>query len=261
TLIRASNGARISFHHNLWAHHQARMPRPGNYKDASADGEGPLIDFTNNVFYNWGGDPDANHSKDGPFADKGRIDNLAAGYNADVNGVIAYNFVNNAYRRGPDSRATFILCEHDQAAHAFVSGNAIDGKVAKDQWGLVTCEPPPNYRLTAPLEIEPVTTDAATVAFTRVLAKAGASKQRDAVDARILRDVRSGKGHIIDSQRAVGGWPTLRSRAAPKDSDGDGMPDKWERAHKLDPQDASDGVASGADGYTNLERYLNSLVR
>ena len=34
SLIQGSSGARYSFHHNLWAHHQARMPRIGNYASA-----------------------------------------------------------------------------------------------------------------------------------------------------------------------------------------------------------------------------------
>jgi hypothetical protein len=261
TLIRASHGARISFHHNLWAHHQARMPRPGNYKEPSLDPDGPLIDFRNNVFYNWGGDPNANHAKEAPYTGKGRIDALAAGYNADLNKVVAYNFVNNAYKRGPDSRSGLILCEHDQAARAFLDGNTVDGKAPVNQWSLVACEPPAGYRLPAPLPLAFTTPEPAAAAFTRVLAKAGASKRRDAVDARVVREVRKGNGRIIDSQKAVGGWPVLRSLAAPRDSDGDGMPDRWERKHRLDPRDPSDGAKSSSDGYTNLERYLNALVK
>jgi hypothetical protein len=261
TLIRASNGSLITFHHNLWAHHQARMPRPGNYKAPADDADGPKIDFTNNVFYDWGGDPEANHATEGPLLGKGRIDSDAAGYNADTDKVIAYNFVNNAYKRGPDSRAALILCEHDQNARAFVAGNAMDGKVPPDQWKLVACEPPSGYRLTAPVAVAPVTLERASAAFKRVLNSAGASKARDAVDRRVVAQVRQGKGHIIDSQNDVGGWPALRSLPAPRDSDGDGMPDVWERAHRLDPSDARDSAALRGDGTTNLEAYLNGLVR
>ena len=65
---------------------------------------------------------------------------------------------------------------------------------------------------------------------------------------------------MIDSQKEVGGWPKLASKPAPKDTDQDGMPDEWEAAHRLNPNDAADrnGDANG-DGYTNLEEYLNSL--
>ena len=54
SLIRGGRGARISFHHNLWAHHAARMPRPGNYAGPTQDPEGPLMEFRSNLFYNWG---------------------------------------------------------------------------------------------------------------------------------------------------------------------------------------------------------------
>jgi hypothetical protein len=47
---------------------------------------------------------------------------------------------------------------------------------------------------------------------------------------------------------------------APKDSDGDGIPDAWELAHGLDPEDAKDGNRQHSSGYTMLEVYLNSLV-
>ena len=68
-------------------------------------------------------------------------------------------------------------------------------------------------------------------------------------------------GRIIDSQTEVGGWPDLQSAPAPRDSDGDGMPDGWEREHGLHPEDAADGPQDrDADGYTNVEDYLNSLV-
>jgi hypothetical protein len=79
--------------------------------------------------------------------------------------------------------------------------------------------------------------------------------------AKVLAELKKGdyvfKG-LIDSQTAVEGWPELRSLPAPEDTDRDGMPDAWERAHKLSPSDASDGAQdANGDGYTNLEEYLN----
>lgn len=44
------------------------------------------------------------------------------------------------------------------------------------------------------------------------------------------------------------------------DADNDGIPDEWETSHGLNPTDAADGRATAADGYTNLELYLNDLV-
>jgi hypothetical protein len=100
-------------------------------------------------------------------------------------------------------------------------------------------------------------------AYAAVLADAGATRPvRDAMDARIVAEVRSGKGRIVNSQREVGGWPVYRAAAALADTDHDGMPDAWELAHGLNPHDASDAAADrDADGYTNVEEYLNSLAR
>lgn len=56
-------------------------------------------------------------------------------------------------------------------------------------------------------------------------------------------------------------WPEVNSKPAPVDTDGDGMPDEWERAQGLDPSDPADGPKDrDGDGYTDLEEYLNSLV-
>ena len=52
SLVRGGHGARMTFHHNLWADHHARMPRPGNYNPPAVDPEGPRFEFRNNLFYN-----------------------------------------------------------------------------------------------------------------------------------------------------------------------------------------------------------------
>jgi hypothetical protein len=107
----------------------------------------------------------------------------------------------------------------------------------------------------------PVAAESAAQAYERVLALAGASLVRDALDLRYVQDVKLRRGRLIDSQTEVGGWPELRSTPAPVDSDGDGMPDDWERAQGLNPFDASDGARlHPASGYSFLELYLNGLV-
>jgi hypothetical protein len=95
-----------------------------------------------------------------------------------------------------------------------------------------------------------------------VLERAGAvAPRRDATDARIVADVRNGTGAIIDTPEQVGGYPGYAGGMAPVDSDGDGMPDEWERRVGLDPANPSDGNADrNQDGYTNLEDYLFSLM-
>jgi hypothetical protein len=114
-----------------------------------------------------------------------------------------------------------------------------------------------------PFAAPPVRAHSAREAYEAVLATVGASRPvRDAVDSRIVDEVRRGGGKIIDSQQQVGGWPEWRAAAAPVDSDHDGIPDDWEIRHGLNPRDPADGAqpAAGAGGYTNLEVYLNELA-
>ncbi|MBY0374950.1 MAG: thrombospondin type 3 repeat-containing protein, partial [Bryobacteraceae bacterium] len=93
-----------------------------------------------------------------------------------------------------------------------------------------------------------------------VLRGGGASKARDRVDQRLVEQVQSRTGRIINSPREVGGLPVIAPATALPDSDNDGMPDEWERRNGLNPMDPSDGARPSASGYTNLEVYLNSLV-
>jgi hypothetical protein len=105
-----------------------------------------------------------------------------------------------------------------------------------------------------------VETDDAPTAYQRVLNLAGHSLVRDAVDTRVISEVRSETGHHIDSENQVGGWPTLNSSPAPLDTDQDGIPDAWENDHGLNPFDPADGPAIMPSGYSNLELYLNDIV-
>lgn len=241
SLVRGSGGARYSFHHNLWAHHKARMPRPGNYENAETDPVGPLFDFRNNVFYNWGG--------------------AASGYNSDKDSISRYNFVNNYYLRGPDSAKSLAFDEKNKLAGSHFFGNAMNGQIPGNSWDLVRFAGERKEGHDKPFPVAPVQTQGAHDAFEDVLHFAGASLVRDSVDERIVSQVRNRTGKIIDDVSEVGSWPQLQSLPPKPDSDGDGMPDDWEQAHGLDPKDAADGNGDDdRDGYTNLENYLNSLV-
>ena len=78
------------------------------------------------------------------------------------------------------------------------------------------------------------------------------------MDERVIRQLTSGTGKLINSQAEVGGWPELRSAPAPQDTDLDGMPDAWERQFGLSPTDAKDAAGDrDSDGYTNLEEFLS----
>ena len=104
-----------------------------------------------------------------------------------------------------------------------------------------------------------VATDPADVALQRVLEDAGATKpQRDAVDSRVVHNVRKGKGKTIRTVGEVGGWPKLSPGTPPADGDRDGMPDGWELAQGLDPSDPSDANGDlDGNGYTNIEDFIN----
>ncbi len=245
SLIRGGRGSRISFHHNLWANHMARAPRPGNYDGPDKDPVGAFFDFRSNVFYNWGHD--------------------RAGYNADTATLSAYNFVDNTYIPGPNSEKRFAFKESDTLAKAYFAGNSMDGVTPADPWSLVTftIPEPAGYRLAAPVDVAPVTPEPADKAYARILADAGASVWRDPVDKRIIEGVKTRTGKVIDNQVEVGGWPALPAGKPAKDSDGDGIPDAWEKAHGLDPKKASDGAALAKDGsgWTNLELYLADAAK
>lgn len=135
-------------------------------------------------------------------------------------------------------------------------------------------------KLTVPMYFEGVTTHTAQDAYEKVLAYAGASLHRDWVDEQMVNDTRKGiatstgsgnTGGIINSQndnKPAGAaadwspWPDLvtDTSISVADTDGDGIPDYWEDANGLDKNNAADGNLTDAEGYTNLERYMNSLV-
>jgi hypothetical protein len=94
------------------------------------------------------------------------------------------------------------------------------------------------------------------------LKNAGCSHIRDAVDKRLIAYLKSlGKeGVIFKNEQDAGGQGEIKSGKLSKDSDNDGIPDKWERKHKLNPKNPQDQAAVSVSGYSNLEEYLNSII-
>jgi len=106
-----------------------------------------------------------------------------------------------------------------------------------------------------------VTTTSAMKARNKILESGGAIlPKRDATDSRIIRLVKANDGKLIDSANDVGGWPELKSIPPPKDTDNDGMPDKWELRQGLDPHQANNNNDEDRDGYTDIEEYLNGTT-
>jgi hypothetical protein len=247
SLVRGGFNNKYSFHHNLYAHHKGRNPRPGNYNTYTADPCGLIFDFRNNVVYNWGGN--------------------YAGNNEDTDSVTRMNFVNNYYVRGPNSTGSSAFRETCKYDRAYFSGNWMQDSCPNDPWSLVTYNGTwtdankAAFKLSSPVPVTPVTTDDANIAYAMVLADAGASfPVRDTADTNVINNVINHTGLIIDDEDQVGGWPVLASGTPPLDTDHDGMPDDWEFALCLDPCDPSDRNSDrDGDGYTNVEEYLNWL--
>jgi hypothetical protein len=242
-----------SWHHNILAHHASRNPRASGNEDSG------LLDYRNNVVFNWG---------------------FQSAYGGEM---WPRNWINNYYKPGPATEAKVrrrIFVQTDARGKMYCDGNYIVGypEISANNWkgGIDFGEDgdatEATLRVNEPFLVAPVRTQSAEEAYELTLKNAGASLVRDPVDLRIIREIRTGtakyggsfggggKG-IIDSQKEVGGWPELKSKPAPADTDGDGMPDDWEGSNGLDPKSAADGpIAKGARGYTNVEKYLNSLA-
>jgi len=266
-------GRNASFHHNLLAHHDSRNPRfDHDYVDSKYGGP---IDHVNNVIYNWGG----NSTYGGEGTGKGA-------------GGRHINMVNNYYKYGPatpGSRRTRLVdptvgcsnCSNHPGGSVipgkfYLSGNIMYGSdaVSADNWKGST-QTGSDVRATSRWT-EGLTTlkneQTAEDAYETVLAKAGCSLSRDAVDTRIIEEVRKGtytyKGSngstngLIDTQSDVGGWPELSTAVRPVDSDYDCIPDEWEEQFGLNPKDPNDARAiTLVTGHTNLDVYMCYIVR
>ena len=232
-LLIGDHAKRVSVHHNLLAHNNYRNPQP----------KGDTVSETiNNVIYNWG-------QTAIQFSDP------------EGSGPSQAHIIKNVLIPGRDSavdRGCVDIAKHmAEGTQVYLEGNQIEG----NKWPLLL-KRPTNARN---LSVKPVFADSGLKVDPvekvreQVLKEAGAIlPQRDAVDVRIVEDVRKGTGQIIDSQKQVGGWPIYQTGEAPPDSDNDGMPDEWETRHGLDPKNADGNGDLDKDGYTNIEEYLNA---
>jgi len=227
----------VSVHHCLLAHNSGRNPL------IAADSGESIIDWRNNVVYNYGGSGCGN-----------------------ARGAVDINYVGNYIKMGPNSRepGTFRISPNDKQSY-FVQDNIWPGMPegeVEDRMvlGRRSTPPPDNMMSAVPINAPLVSTQSAASVYETVLNFSGAILPvRDVVDTRIAEEVRTGTGAIIDTQWDVGGWPEYRSDDPPADTDHDGMPDDWEQQYGFTPDDPTDGPKDrDGDGYTNVEEYLNA---
>ncbi|MCD8296766.1 MAG: pectate lyase [Prevotella sp.] len=273
-------GKSASFHHNLIAHHQNRTPRLNGarygWNGSSADNyasciEAEQVDLRNNLIYNWG---TGNGAYGGP-----------GGY---------HNIVNNYYKYGPatKNKTRVFECSYTEGksdepipvntyGHFYINGNYVRDKGENYDWSGVTIDNSNStiadtIKLTEPIATGDITTHSAENAYLKVMAYAGASLYRDAFDARYMEEAETGtatyKGSetglegIVDDVSDVGGFPEVEPTYRPDgyDTDLDGIPDDWEIANGLDPNNADDGnlytIDTEKGWYTNLEVYLSSIM-
>jgi hypothetical protein len=297
SLVRAGNGAKVSFWRNFYAHCRARIPRFSGTRPPDDDSAALQLDFVNNVVYGWG--------------DKGNTpvstgSTNFAGYDDGDNNVgnptSKFNQINNYYQgrlHYPLGTKRWLRIRNPNA-RGWLGGNRIKvlpmaaAETPADQYHVNWVEyraqsQPGSITPTAALlktgvpaggfasDIFSVPANEVVFSQEEVRKKAGANLTRDALDLRLLGpdgttgEYKSRNGTIIDSPAEltgsgiVGGWPVLKATAPPADADGDGIPDEREPvasgrnpAWQQDPRNAA--MDDDKDGSTNLEEYLNSLV-
>lgn len=249
-------GTNASFHHNLIANQSNRYPR-FDHDYVNAQRRGP-VDFVNNVIY---------------------ITNNCNGVYGGESGngtstPRSINVVNNYYKYSSavtGSRRYKILEPSTSCSNCnpmivpgkfYVYGNYADGSddVSIDNSKGVTTT---SVLVSTPFSMsKELSKQTATAAYSSVLAHAGSSFRRDAADTKVINDVINNTGTTVTGASSVT-FPILDSGTAIKDSDRDGLPDDWEDANGLDKTDKRDSpkLSSSGSGYTNLEEYMQSLVK
>ena len=204
-------GRNVSFHHNLFAHNNSRNPRfdhPRLYHGQELLTGRGTVEFVNNVVYNWG---------------------MKAIYGGEEGW---FNVVENWFRPGPATRhldGEWLDISTSSTTSMipgsfYISDNEYDVSAVR-KGGLEGRKP--DYRkmeewedryedasVVTPFAVKvDLAVQDAEDAYKEILKHAGASKKRDAVDRRIIREVRKGKAlktgsvtglpGIIDSEKDV----------------------------------------------------------
>ena len=228
----------VTFSHNLWISNQSRNPKSKG-----------VVQYVNNVVYNWG------------------VCGYVGGHSAGEHSAVVQG---NYFIKGPGSNEHF-AGEFAPTDHLHQSGNFMDmdrdgqlnGRLATAGDFGTGPDAPTLEDATTILPPVPVRLDSAEAAYKKVVAGAGCSLHRDAVDTRLIADLISlgRQGATIKNPDEMGGFGEIKGGPLPAGAERDGIPDGWKRAHGLNPMEANavkaDSIKAGS---TNLESYLNELV-
>lgn len=269
-------GENCSFMRNMWASNGGRNPSVG---------WNGVFNFVNNVIYNWvhrsmdGGDWSALYNVYNNYYKPGPLTN--------VNAPIGHRIVKPEAGLSKNAKKKY--------GRVYCNGNIVEGNetVTADNWkGGVQVEDEDGVgdnealmRWNKPFPHPYYTVMSAQQAYDFVTTNVGATiPTRDEVDQHIIEEVKtstpyyvkdakpdtyhfkyrrlpvdSWKGGIITDPQQMGGYPKYKGKTY-KDSDNDGMPDEWEKANGLNPNDPSDANKDcTGDGYTNIEKYINGI--
>jgi len=235
---RIGSATDVTLSHNLWIDNQSHNPRARG-----------TIQFINNIVYNWG------------------TAGLVGGHTSSDHEL---DVIGNYFIKGPSSNDRFVgqftATDHvfqaanfaDLVREGLLNGRPVVAADFADAGGAPTFVPQPLLHPPVPVKVDP-----AEDAYRKIVAGAGCSLHRDAVDTRLIADLTSLalKGRIIHDEATVHGIGTVKGGPAPVSSVSDGLSDQWKIAHGLDPKDPK--IAHGdynRDGYNNLEDYLNELA-
>jgi autotransporter-associated beta strand protein len=208
--------------------------------------------------------------------------NCSAGYTTHTSTSFSHDIVNNYFISGPASGGNFPWYQIDSNQSIYESGNLLDS----NEDGALNGSPTSVYwyqgvgtELTSPWSSVTATTPTySTVAAYRLAISRAGVLPRDQVDDLVISQMKTlgnaptgtgagtagPDGGLYSSQTQTGlgnnGYGVINGGIAPIDTDNDGMPDYWEKAMGLNFSSASDAMTIGADGYANIERYLNWLA-
>lgn len=215
---------RFSFVRNLCAHNGDRNPDV-NFPPGSC------IDVINNVLYNA----------------RSQFTEVWESF-----GGTPVNIVGNYYRRGPNTVAVIAAIQRQTVkstgrARIYAAGNLLDGAIADTAPGTGIAVVGQSVCASA------TAARPAATAYVDVLASSGAFP-RDAIDRRIIDEVRLRRGAIRSEPGVI---PGIARGVAEPDTDGDGMPDDWERSHGTNPAEMDTWQDADNDGWPNFDEFLD----